>query len=316
MKNRKDIDGASDSEGPEQPKLASQGKVRLYSVRGKDRRRSERAATDNVTELKSREESATAREQAATSREQEIYTTATVQAASDDHMMMLQQANERLIITTIKAQELAEQLQATKDQLESATLVAEKANLAKSAFLSNMSHELRSPLNAILGFAQLLESDTRTPPTPPQKLLDIAHIISAAAVSFARGLNDTPKIPGLLVATQAFNIRWGMATIAIAMAIGGLINAHRIAETMSNKITQLNHGQGFSANLVTSFLVIIASKFGVPVSTTHVSVGSLFGIGVLSNNVNHKLMKSIILSWFITLPVAMIFSASFYWLIN
>ncbi len=169
MKNRKDIDGASDSEDPEQPKLASQGNVRLYSVRGNDRRRSVRAATDNVTDIKSREESATAREQAVSSREQEIYTTATVQVASDDHKMMLQQANERLTITTIKAQELAEQLQATKDQLESATLVAEKANLAKSAFLSNMSHELRSPLNAILGFAQLLESDTRTPPTPPQK---------------------------------------------------------------------------------------------------------------------------------------------------
>lgn len=176
MKNRKDIDGASDSEDPEQPKLASQGNVRSYYFRGKDRRRSERAATDNVSDIKSREESATAREQAAqwreeaaTSREQEIHTTATVQAASDDHMMMLQQANERLIITTIKAQELAEQLQATKDQLESAKLMAEKANLAKSTFLSSMSHELRSPLNAILGFAQMLESDTRTPVTPPQK---------------------------------------------------------------------------------------------------------------------------------------------------
>ena len=146
-----------------------------------------------------------------------------------------------------------------------------------------------------------------------QKLLDIAHIISAAAVSFARGLNDTPKIAGLLVATQAFDIRWGMVAIAIGMAVGGLLNARRVAETMSKKITRLNHGQGFSANLVTSFLVIIASKFGVPVSTTHVSVGSLFGIGMISKNANNKVIKSIILSWLITLPVAMIFSASTYW---
>jgi signal transduction histidine kinase/ActR/RegA family two-component response regulator len=53
-------------------------------------------------------------------------------------------------------------------ELESATSVAEKANLAKSDFLSSMSHELRSPLNAILGFAQLMESDC-PPPTPVQK---------------------------------------------------------------------------------------------------------------------------------------------------
>ena len=59
-------------------------------------------------------------------------------------------------------------LQDQNAELESAKLVAENANLAKSDFLSSMSHELRSPLNAILGFAQLLESDSM-PPSPSQK---------------------------------------------------------------------------------------------------------------------------------------------------
>jgi PAS domain S-box-containing protein len=59
-------------------------------------------------------------------------------------------------------------LQETNIELESAKSAAEKANLAKSDFLSSMSHELRSPLNAILGFAQLLES-TNPLPTPSQK---------------------------------------------------------------------------------------------------------------------------------------------------
>ncbi len=145
-----------------------------------------------------------------------------------------------------------------------------------------------------------------------QKLLDFAHIMSAAAVSFARGLNDTPKIAGLLVAVQAFDIRLGMVAIGIGMAIGGLLNARRVAETMSKKITEINHGQGFSANLVTSFLVIIASRYGVPVSTTHVSVGSIFGIGMISGKRNNKVIGSILLSWLITLPVAMVFSALVY----
>ncbi len=149
-----------------------------------------------------------------------------------------------------------------------------------------------------------------------QKLLDNAHILSAVAVSFARGLNDTPKIAGLLVAVEMLNIQFGMVAIAIGMAMGGLLNARRVAETMSKKITEISHGQGLSANLVTSFLVIIASKFGVPVSTTHVSVGAIFGIGMVSKNRDSKVIRSIILSWVITLPVAAIFSASAYWAVS
>jgi PAS domain S-box-containing protein len=68
-------------------------------------------------------------------------------------------------------------LQEKNVELESATSVAEKANLAKSDFLSSMSHELRSPLNAILGFAQLMESDS--PPATPSQKESIAQILQA-----------------------------------------------------------------------------------------------------------------------------------------
>ena len=62
-------------------------------------------------------------------------------------------------------------LQEKNVELESARSVAEKANLAKSDFLSSMSHELRSPLNAILGFAQLMDSDSQAPTPPRRKVL-------------------------------------------------------------------------------------------------------------------------------------------------
>jgi PAS domain S-box-containing protein len=68
-------------------------------------------------------------------------------------------------------------LQAKNAELESATFVAEKANLAKSDFLSSMSHELRTPLNAILGFGQLMESDT--PPPSPSQQASINQILQA-----------------------------------------------------------------------------------------------------------------------------------------
>jgi inorganic phosphate transporter, PiT family len=146
-----------------------------------------------------------------------------------------------------------------------------------------------------------------------QKLLDYSHFCSAGVVSFARGLNDTPKIVALLLLIQGLSIHYGILAVAFGMAVGGLFNARKVAETMSNKITRLNHGQGFTANLVTSILVICASKFGLPVSTTHVSVGSLFGIGLFTKCINTRTVLEILLSWFIVLPMAAVIGGSVYW---
>jgi PiT family inorganic phosphate transporter len=142
-----------------------------------------------------------------------------------------------------------------------------------------------------------------------QSGLDALHFLSSGVVSFARGLNDTPKIAGMLLVLSAFNISYGMIMIACMMAIGGIIYARKVGETMSTKITPMNHGQGFSANLVTGSLVTTASFYGLPVSTTHVSVGSIFGIGLVNRNANGKTILKILLSWLLTLPVAAICSA-------
>jgi len=149
-----------------------------------------------------------------------------------------------------------------------------------------------------------------------QKLLDSGHYISAGMVSFARGLNDTPKIVALLIAIDGLSIEYGMVAVAIGMAVGGLLNARRIAETMGKKITPMSHGQGFAANLVTSFMVIIASRLGVPVSTTHCSVGSLFGIGLITQKADKRVVSKILLSWLLTLPAAALLSAAAYWLLG
>src|SRR5439155_10082379 len=66
-----------------------------------------------------------------------------------------------------------------------------------------------------------------------QQVMDAGHFLSAGTVSCARGLNDTPKIVALLLLWKAFDIRWGFAAVALAMAIGGLLNARKLAETMS-----------------------------------------------------------------------------------
>ncbi len=141
-----------------------------------------------------------------------------------------------------------------------------------------------------------------------QKILEVLHFISAGIVSFARGLNDTPKIVGLIVIINAIDIKWGMIAIAITMAVGGLVNAKKVGITIAKKITPMNHGQGFTANLITGLLVTTASIHGLPVSTTHVSVGSIFGIGTITKKADTKMISRIVLSWVLTLPIAAILS--------
>lgn len=149
-----------------------------------------------------------------------------------------------------------------------------------------------------------------------QWLLNTLHFISAGIVSFSRGLNDTPKIAGILLLVSSINGGFTLTSIAIVMAIGGLFNAKKVANTMSNKITVMNDGQGFTANLSTALLVSTASIHGLPVSTTHVSVGSILGIGIANKNGNWKVIREVLLSWVLTLPVAAITAGIFYLLLN
>ena len=139
-------------------------------------------------------------------------------------------------------------------------------------------------------------------------VLDKLHFLSAGVVSFARGLNDTPKIAAMLLVTPALggSTMGGFAACAavgVVIAIGGLISARRVAETMSQRITKLNHGQGFTANALAGLIIIGASKFGMPVSTTHVSCGALFGIGTITGTARWRTIGTILAAWVTTLPL-------------
>lgn len=145
-----------------------------------------------------------------------------------------------------------------------------------------------------------------------QQVLDALHYLSAGAVSFARGLNDTPKIVALLLAAKALSPTAGLSLVGVTIALGGILAARRVAETMSHGITGMNHGQGFTANLITAVLVLGASRVGVPVSTTHVSCGSLFGLGAATGHAHWRTIGSIFVAWITTLPVAAFLAAGGY----
>jgi PiT family inorganic phosphate transporter len=149
-----------------------------------------------------------------------------------------------------------------------------------------------------------------------QRLVDVAHFASAGVVSFARGLNDTPKIAAVLLASPILGPHASLVAVAVAMAIGGVVGARRVAETMSHKVTEMSTGQGLSASLATGSLVLAASLAGLPVSTTHVSVGALAGIGLSNGRADLSVIRNIVLSWVATLPIAAALSALLYALVR
>jgi inorganic phosphate transporter, PiT family len=148
-----------------------------------------------------------------------------------------------------------------------------------------------------------------------QKIMDQFHILSAGAVSFARGLNDTPKIAALLLTVPFLSSKTGLLLVAFCMVAGGLIHSHGIARKMSFEIAEMNPGQAFTGNFVTALLVICGSLFGLPLSTTHVSCGALFGIGVINGTARKNTITQILLAWLITLPTAAVLAALFWFIL-
>ena len=147
-----------------------------------------------------------------------------------------------------------------------------------------------------------------------ESMVNALHFLSSGAVSFARGLNDAPKIVGLLVVLEAIHLQVSLSLIAAVMAVGGLLHARKVAETVSRRITRMSHAEGLVANLVTSFLVLTASHSGLPVSTTHVSCSSIFGMGLVTGKADKSVTRQILVSWVLTLPLAAVLAALTVWI--
>lgn len=140
--------------------------------------------------------------------------------------------------------------------------------------------------------------------TSISRMVDGLHLFSASTICFARGVNDTPKLAALLITANLFSGTASAIAITTAMAAGGWLLSRRVAETMSHKINQLDTAQGISANLITATLVLFASRLGLPVSTTHVSVGSIIGTGAAGGTLDLSVVRNVLLSWVVTLPIA------------
>jgi inorganic phosphate transporter, PiT family len=150
----------------------------------------------------------------------------------------------------------------------------------------------------------------------PARALDAAHVISALGVSFARGVNDTPKIAAVGLAGTGLGVAEAGVPVVIAMALGGLIAARRVTETMAWRVTRMDPSEGLGGNLVTTGLVLSASGLALPVSTTHVSCGALFGIAAANRGGRLRTVAAIALAWGVTMPLGAVLGVLFHLAFN
>lgn len=142
------------------------------------------------------------------------------------------------------------------------------------------------------------------------RTMDRLHVMSAMSICFARAVNDTPKLTALLLAAGLLNAQVSIAAIGVAMAAGGILFARPVAETMSRRVTRMDHAQGLAANLIAAILVLFASKLGMSVSTTHVAIGSIAAVGAGAKTLDWHALRNVLLSWVVTLPLALIVAAA------
>jgi inorganic phosphate transporter, PiT family len=189
--------------------------------------------------------------------------------------------------------------------------VTQSNTITKKGFTNNYSTSIKSPETLVASKAYCRSAYSgKFTGISARQFLDGLHYLSSGLVCFSRGLNDTPKIVALLLIGSRFDLNFSILAIGIAMITGGLIHSKRIAVTMGKKVTDMNPGQAFTANFITGIIVLGATKIGMPVSTTHVSCGSIFAIGAANKKINLKILFQILLAWITTLPLGFIFGSA------
>jgi PiT family inorganic phosphate transporter len=141
--------------------------------------------------------------------------------------------------------------------------------------------------------------------TSVNKLFTIPLIFAAALLSFAHGANDVANAIGPLAAINDAVINggisskagipvWVMAVGAIGISIGLALYGPKLIKTVGSEITELDQMRAFSVAMAASITVIIASQLGLPVSSTHIAVGGVFGVGFLREWLHVSDVKSVI----------------------
>jgi inorganic phosphate transporter, PiT family len=142
------------------------------------------------------------------------------------------------------------------------------------------------------------------------------QLVSAAAFSLSHGSNDAQKTAGLITGVlfasriiHAFEIpKWVLMASYSAIALGTLSGGWRIVRTMGARLTRLKPRSGFCAETGAAGAVLLATHFGLPVSTTHAIAGAIVGVGSINRvkAVRWGIATNIVAAWVLTIPMAAI----------
>jgi PiT family inorganic phosphate transporter len=189
-------------------------------------------------------------------------------------------------------------------------------------------------VGAVLGIVVMRRASRRAGETkddPDQfrhveQVFIVLQIMTACAVAFAHGSNDVANSIGPLAAVHSIVTTGAAATTASVepwmLALGGfgiIIGlatwGYRVMETIGTKITELTPSRGFAAELAAATTIVLASRMGIPVSTTHILVGSVLGVGLARGigALDLRVVGSIFVSWVATLPLAAALSVFFFY---
>lgn len=150
-----------------------------------------------------------------------------------------------------------------------------------------------------------------------EKLFAYLQILSACFVAFAHGANDVANAIGPMSAVVSVAMAGGQSIAAAApvpiwiLALGGFgivvglaTWGWRVMETVGRNITHLTPTRGFSAEISAALTIVLASKLGLPISTTHTLVGAVLGVGLARgiSAVNLTTIRDVVISWLVTLP--------------
>jgi len=155
-----------------------------------------------------------------------------------------------------------------------------------------------------------------------EKIFKYLQILTAFYIAFAHGSNDVANAVGPLAAVVAILKNgtvqmkvdmpsWILAMGGACIVFGLLIWGRRVMETIGNKITEITPSRGFCATFGAATIVLVCSKMGLPVSTTHTLVGSVIGVGFARGlpTLNLGIIQEIVISWVATVPFTAVLSA-------